>query len=123
MLKSFALGSVILILFNNLLGFAEIRAAQLKESHPAPGRMIDVGGYRLHVYCEGEGSPTVIMEAGLGNPSIAWSLVEPEIAKQTRVCVYDRAGLGWSESSPRERTAEVMVNELHTLLRNADIHA
>ena len=124
MLKSFALGSVlIVVIFNNLFGFAEARSAELKAKHPAPGQMVDVGGYRLHIYCEGEGSPTVIMEAGLGNPSLTWSLVQPEIAKDTRVCVYDRAGLGWSDSSPRQRSAEVMVEELHTLLRNANIHA
>lgn len=122
MLKLFSLGSIlIVILSNNLLGFTDARAAQLKASHPAPGDLIDIGGYRLHIYCLGKGSPSVILEAGLGNPGLAWALVQPAIAKQTRVCIYDRAGLGWSEPSPRERTAKVMVYELHVLLQNAHI--
>jgi pimeloyl-ACP methyl ester carboxylesterase len=122
MLKTFALGSIFIIfLFNNLFGFTDARSAQLKTEHPAPGRMIDVGGYQLRIYCIGKGNPTVIMEAGLGNPGLAWSLVQPEIAKHTQVCVYDRAGLGWSDPSPHERTADVMVNELHALLWNAGI--
>ena len=124
MSKRFTLGSItIIFLFNTLFGFTEMRAAELKASHPAPGKRIDIGGYSLHIYCVGEGSPTVIMEAGLGNPSLAWTLVQPEIAKQTRVCGYDRAGLGWSDPSPRERKAEVMIDELHTLLANAHIEA
>ena len=122
MLKSIILGSLsIFILFNHLFGFADARTAQLKAKHPAPGRMIDIGGYRLHIYCLGEGDPTVIMEAGLGNPGIVWSLVQSDIAKDTRVCVYDRAGLGWSDVSPRQRTANVIVGELHTLLEHATI--
>lgn len=124
MLKPFALSSIaILIFFNNLFSFADARAAQLEATYPAPGEMIDIGGYRLHIYCEGQGSPTVIMEAGLGNPGLAWTFVQPEVAKETRVCVYDRAGLGWSDPSPRERTAEVIINELHTLLDNADLES
>lgn len=122
MLKSFALGSLgIIFVFNHVLGFADLRAAQLKAAHPAPGSMVDIGGYRLHINCQGAGSPTVIMEAGLGNPGLVWSLVQPGAARQTRVCVYDRAGLGWSDPSPHPRTAKVMVQELHSLLDRAHI--
>jgi pimeloyl-ACP methyl ester carboxylesterase len=124
MLKTFTLGSILIIfLFHNLSGLVEARSAQLKAEHPAPGRMIDIGGYELHIYCLGKGSPTVVMEAGLGNPGLTWILVQPEIAKHTRVCVYDRAGLGWSDPSSHERTANVMVRELHTLLVYANIEA
>jgi pimeloyl-ACP methyl ester carboxylesterase len=90
--------------------------------HP-PGRMVDVGGYRLHLYCTGEGSPTVILEAGGGNPWLSWYKVQPQVAQFTRVCSYDRAGLGWSDPSPKPRTTEVIADELHTLLHNAGITA
>lgn len=86
-----------------------------------PGRLVDVGGYRLHLYCTGEGSPTVILEAGGGNPWLSWYKVQPQVAAFTRVCSYDRAGLGWSDLSPRPRTAMVIAEELHTLLHNAGI--
>lgn len=96
MLKTFALGSIfIMFLFNNLFGLACARSAQLKADHPAPGRIIDVVGYQLHIYCIGNGNPTVIMEAGLGNPGLAWILVQPEIAKHTRsVCTIERGLAG-----------------------------
>jgi pimeloyl-ACP methyl ester carboxylesterase len=124
MFKTFTLGSILIIfLFNNLFGVADARSVQLKAEHPAPGRMIDVGGYQLHIYCLGKGSPTVILDAGLGNPGLTWIFVQTGIKKRTRVCVYDRAGLGWSDPSPHERTAKVMVDELHTLLKNAGIEA
>lgn len=84
---------------------------------------MDVGGYQLHIDCQGNGSPTVVMEAGLTEPSLMWALVQPQVSTTTRVCVYDRAGLGWSDTSPKPRTAEVMVEELHTLLNNANIAA
>jgi pimeloyl-ACP methyl ester carboxylesterase len=95
--------------------------ASLIAKYPPLGQMVDVGGYRLHINCQGTGSPTVIMEAGLGEPSLNWSLVQPQVATSTRVCVYDRAGLGWSDKSPKPRTADIMVDELHTLLKNANI--
>ena len=88
--------------------------------HP-PGRLVDIGGCRLHLYCTGEGSPTVILEAGGGNPWLSWCKVQPQVASFTRVCSYDRAGLGWSDPSPRPRTAMVIAEELHALLHNAGI--
>jgi pimeloyl-ACP methyl ester carboxylesterase len=95
--------------------------ADLKAKYPPPGQLVDVGGYRLHIDCQGNGSPTVVMEAGLGDPSLMWALVQPQIITLTRVCVYDRAGLGWSDPSPKPRTADIMVDELHTLLKDAPI--
>jgi pimeloyl-ACP methyl ester carboxylesterase len=93
-------------------------------AHPAPGQMIDVGGYKLHLYCTGanaDGIPTVIMETGLGSISSTWARVQPEIAKATRVCSYDRAGMGWSDPGPGPRDAQHIAEELHTLLHNAKI--
>ena len=88
--------------------------------HP-PGRLVDIGGYRLHLYCVGAGSPTVLLEAGGGNPWLAWYKVQPRVAQFARVCSYDRAGLGWSDPSPKPPTAKEIAAELHTLLGNAGI--
>jgi pimeloyl-ACP methyl ester carboxylesterase len=88
---------------------------------PPIGQLVDVGGYRLHLACQGDGGPTVVMEAAIGETGLLWSLVQPAIAKTTRACVYDRAGLGWSDPSPRPRTAEIMVEELHALLGTAEV--
>lgn len=88
---------------------------------PPIGRLVDVGGYRLHLCCQGEGGPTVVMEAAIGETGLLWSLVQPAVAQRTRACVYDRAGLGWSDPSPRPRTAAVMVEELHALLVTAKV--
>jgi pimeloyl-ACP methyl ester carboxylesterase len=95
--------------------------ADLIAQYPPPGQLVDVGGYRLHINCQGNGSPTVVMEAGLGEPSLMWALVQPQVSTATKVCVYDRAGLGWSDPSPKPRTTESMVEELHILLKNANI--
>jgi pimeloyl-ACP methyl ester carboxylesterase len=94
---------------------------RLMEHYPIPGQMVDAGGFKMHMYCTGKGSPTVILISGLDDFSITWSLVQPDIAKTTRVCSYDRAGLGWSEASPNPRTSGNMVRELHTLLVNAKV--
>jgi pimeloyl-ACP methyl ester carboxylesterase len=110
---------LVLVVTTLLLG---VKAkADLIAQYPPPGQMVDVGGYRLHIDCQGNGSPTVVMEAGLTEPSLMWALVQPQVSTTTRVCVYDRAGLGWSDTSPKPRTAEVMVEELHTLLQNTDV--
>jgi pimeloyl-ACP methyl ester carboxylesterase len=91
------------------------------RTYPPPGQMVDVGGYRLHINCTGTGSPTVVIEAGLGDWSTGWGFVQPEVAKTTRVCTYDRAGWGWSEAGPLPRDAAEFAKELHTLLQNANI--
>jgi pimeloyl-ACP methyl ester carboxylesterase len=95
-----------------------------KRAFPPPGQMVDVGGYQMHLYCTGanvDGSPTVILEQGLGGISSGWALVQPEVAKGTRVCSYDRAGTGWSDASPEPRDARHIAKELHSLLHNANI--
>jgi len=86
---------------------------------PEAGRPVDIGGYLLKINCTGNGSPTVILEAGLGDVSIEWSRVQLEIAKFARVCSYDRAGYGSSDAGPMPRTSLQIAKELHTLLQNA----
>jgi pimeloyl-ACP methyl ester carboxylesterase len=87
--------------------------------------MIDVGGYKLHISCSGKSvndSPTVVMEAGLNSSSETWGSIQPEIAKLTRACTYDRAGLGKSEPSPlHNRTSLEIARDLHTLLAKTGI--
>ena len=91
---------------------------------PPPGQLVDVGGWRLHINCTGEGrpaQPTVILESGLGDFSVEWSLVQPRVAQFARVCSYDRAGDGWSELGPHPRTLHQIVYELHVLLDRANL--
>jgi pimeloyl-ACP methyl ester carboxylesterase len=90
------------------------------KAYPPPGQLVDVGGYRLHINCTGSGSPTVVIESGWGDSSAGWAWVQPEVAKTTRVCTYDRAGMGWSESSPEPRMAREFAKELQTLLEKAN---
>ena len=82
---------------------------------------MDVGGHSLHIWCTGSGAPSVILESGLGGSSFGWGLVQPEIAKFTRVCSYDRAGLGYSDPGPTPRTARRMASELSQLLDRTGI--
>lgn len=86
---------------------------------PEPGRLIDVGGYGLKLNCTGAGSPTVVLESGLGDVSIEWQPVQSSVAKFTRVCSYDRAGYGGSDPGPAPRTSQQIAGELHALLKNA----
>jgi pimeloyl-ACP methyl ester carboxylesterase len=103
-------------------GTKEVEIRSSRPGAPPPiGRLVEVGGYRLHLACQGQGGPTVVMEAGIGETGLLWSLVQPAVAQRTRACVYDRAGLGWSDPSPRPRTAAVMVEELHRLLTTAEV--
>jgi pimeloyl-ACP methyl ester carboxylesterase len=89
---------------------------------PAPGRLVDLGGWRLHLHCTGvraTAQPLVVLEAGAGDFSVDWSLVQPSVARFARVCSYDRAGSGWSDLGPRPRTMEQISWELHELLARA----
>jgi len=86
-----------------------------------PGDKIDVGGYNLYIDCKGTGSPTVILESGLEGDVVTWKDVHPEVAKFTRVCRYDRAGLAHSDYGPKPRDAELTAQDLHTLLSKANI--
>ena len=89
----------------------------------APGKLVDVGGWRLHLNCTGESKPqqpTVILEAAIGDFSVEWSLVQPSVARFARVCSYDRADDGWSDYGPSPRTMHQIVYELHTLLTKGE---
>ena len=114
---------LLLTIFLAIVGFLFENISETREQrfNPAPGRRVDIGGYHLHIDCTGQGSPVVVLDAGLGDSYISWRKVQPGIAKVTEVCSYDRAGLGFSDSSPHPRTSGVFAEELHTLLHNAGI--
>ncbi len=86
-----------------------------------PGKLYEVAGHKLHLNCTGQGQPTVILDTGFGMPAFGWVRVQPELAKRSRVCSYDRAGLGYSEPEPTEspRPAALLAEELHELLQRA----
>jgi pimeloyl-ACP methyl ester carboxylesterase len=114
---------IIIIILLGGVGRVYESTSEIKDGqrYKAPGQMVDLGGYRLHLYCTGIGSPTVVLESGLGGPALEWILVQQQLARTTRVCSYDRAGLGWSDLSPLPRTSQNMAAELHTLLHTAGI--
>lgn len=85
----------------------------------APGRLIDVGGHRLHMICEGAGSPVVLLESGLGETAAYWKWIAPEIARDTTVCTYDRAGRGWSDAAGLPQDGTQVAADLHSLLHRA----
>ncbi len=99
--------------------YEAIASASAHRNHHAPGELIDVGGYRLHLNCTGEGAPTVILDAGLGGSNLDWALVQPELSRTTRTCSYDRAGMGWSERRQGPRSPERIADELAVLLDRA----
>jgi pimeloyl-ACP methyl ester carboxylesterase len=103
------------------MSYQGIATAIDEHRYPPPGRLVDVGGYRLHLYCLGQGRPTVILDALFPGTVSNWAWVQPDIARTTRVCAYDRAGLGWSDPGPIPRDARQHAHELHTLLSRAQI--
>src|SRR5215210_2389409 len=112
---------VVALLVLALIGaiYQAIGTEVYRRIYPPPGELVDVGGHSLHINCLGEGSPTVILESGLGAGSVDWANIQPEVADTTRVCAYDQAGSGWSEPGPEPRDLQQIAGELHTLLGNA----
>ncbi|HEX5326211.1 MAG TPA: alpha/beta hydrolase [Acetobacteraceae bacterium] len=98
-------------------------AAQLLVTDPvyaAPQQLVNMDhGRRMNIYCLGAGEPTVVLDAGMGDSTISWALVQKPIARDTRVCAYDRAGLGFSDASTRSSTALNIAEDLHKLLQAA----
>jgi pimeloyl-ACP methyl ester carboxylesterase len=116
-------GVLVLVLGLVLVGAVYESASEAADvrAYPPAGQMVDVGGYRLHINCTGAGSPTVVIDAGWGDWSLGWSQVQQGVAATTRVCTYDRAGMGYSDAGPLPRDARQFAGELHTLLDRAAV--
>jgi pimeloyl-ACP methyl ester carboxylesterase len=99
--------------------YQSVATALERRQFPHPGRLIDVGGRQLHLHCIGKGTPTVVLEAAAAGLSTGWAWVQDDLARKTRVCSYDRAGLGWSEAGEVGYQAAHVPEDLHTLLERA----
>lgn len=108
-------GLVVALVASGIL-YQQIATRRHRQRFRPPGAFVPIGPHRLHAHCAGAGSPVVLLEAGIAASSLSWSLVQAEIARFTRVCVYDRAGLAWSEPAALPRTFERIVNELSQVL-------
>src|SRR4051812_15456432 len=102
-------------------GWATLGAAADARAYPMPGQLIDVGGHRLHLNCTGSGSPTVVLQPGAGEMSSNMGWIAPAVARNTRVCVYDRAGRGWSEPADTPQDGAQIATDLHTLLQRGHV--
>lgn len=124
--RRIGLGLLIALASLAALGFIYQSVATVldRRNYTAPGQTVDVGGRRMHLYCTGantDGRPTVILEQGGGGNVLGWFLVQPEVARSTRVCAYDRAGQGWSDPGPQPRDGAHIASDLHTLLAAAGV--
>ena len=102
-------------------GYEKAAEAADATAYPMPGQLIDVGGHRLHLNCTGAGSPTVVLEPGGGAMSSNLGWITPGVARGTRVCVYDRAGRGWSEPADSAQDGVQIATDLHTLLHRGHV--
>ena len=101
--------------------FNLVMAAAAHAQHPPLGQLYTVEGRSMHLYCTGQGSPTILLEAGAGDDVLYWQTIQPDLAKITRVCAYDRAGIGWSDPDPGKRDSEAIARQLHELLQQASV--
>ncbi len=102
-------------------GYESVREAADARAHVMPGQLVDVGGHSLHLSCTGSGTPTVVLQPGAGEMSSALGWITPDVAQDTRVCVYDRAGRGWSESAETPQDGRQIATDLHTMLHRAQV--
>ena len=113
-------GAVLLVLGLGMpllgAGYEAVGASQAAATYSPPGRLVGVGGHRLHLIASGSGGPTIVLEAGLGDTALTWSALHTQLAERTRVLSYDRAGIGFSEPGPVPRDAQQVAAELHALL-------
>jgi pimeloyl-ACP methyl ester carboxylesterase len=122
-LKWLLVGVVGIVVISLIAGriYQEVAESRDLERYPPPGEMIDVDGHLMHINCIGEGSPTLILELGVGSASFSWYDIHKRLSGITRTCAYDRAGLGYSESTDQPKRATDVAERLHKLLRNAGI--
>jgi pimeloyl-ACP methyl ester carboxylesterase len=118
-LKSLAMAIAAIVLAG--IAYEQVGRWQDRKRFPQIGRSVDIGGRTLNIYCSGEGSPTVVFDSGGHTAGYDWIAIQPQVAKFTRACWYDRAGYGWSDPGPRPRTFQAVMKELHTLLQAGGI--
>ncbi len=102
-------------------GYQTLGEAADAEAYPMPGQLINVSGHSLHLSCTGSGTPTVVLEPGAGGMSSSLGWIAPAVARDTRVCVYDRAGRGWSEPADTAQDGAQIATDLHTLLQRGHV--
>jgi pimeloyl-ACP methyl ester carboxylesterase len=112
---------VVLLAVASVAAGTEMVLSRTAADYEMPGQLVDVGGHRLHLHCTGSGSPTVVLEPGAGMSSSTMGWIAPVVARDTRVCVYDRAGRGWSDSADTTQDATQIATDLHTLLQRANV--
>lgn len=117
-----ALGLLILALVCAGALWNFLAVSRARSESPPPGDLYAINGRPMHIFCTGEGSPTIILESGHGEDFTVWGKVQPALSRMTRTCSYDRAGFGWSEAQPGSRDAEHIARELNMLLDAAGIH-
>ena len=114
-----ALSTVLLFAVLAGVTYQSVSNALERRRFPHPGRLVEIGDHQLHLYCVGEGSPTVVLEAPAGGLSMTWAWVQDDLASTTRVCSYDRAGLGWSEAGDGRYDPLRTTDDLHALLQRS----
>jgi pimeloyl-ACP methyl ester carboxylesterase len=122
--KRILLGLLALLILLVIVGsiYEALGRKNAREAYPPPGKLVDIGGRKMHIDCRGTGSPTVILESGLGTGgTLDWTLVHDEIATFTRTCAYDRAGIMWSDPKDTPQDAAAVTEDLHALLKGAGI--
>ena len=113
-------GAILLALVTGAI-YQQLATARDLAGSPPPGELVDIGEHRLHIWCVGSGSPTVVLDSGLGGTVADWAYVQPSVAEFVRVCSYDRACVGYSDPSSEPRTSGQIANELYELLVEGDI--
>jgi len=116
-------GVAILLLMAPAAGwiYQSVMEAREDAEYPPPGKLVDVDGHRMHIFCQGQGSPTVVVEQGVGSQSLAWAPLNERMSAITTICAYDRAGMGYSDPLDQPMPAAEAVRRLHALLERAGI--
>ena len=112
---------LVCVLLAGCTAYNAVALRYYRAMYPPPGKIYSVNGHDMHLYCTGEGTPTIVLEAGGGNGMLKWAKVQSGLSKTTRVCSYDRAGFGWSTPGPDPRDANTIADELHALLQQAGV--